>query len=579
MARRSPFSRFSMRIMGEKSGHLDLARGRIVLITLFFMLAYLIIGARLVDATLIEGYLNQQPNAPETTEKKQAQVTDDKFKQKNFRADIVDRNGVLLATSLKTASLHADPKHILDPVATARGLNQIFPDLTYGDLLKKLQSSRRFVWIKRNMTPQEQSKVLELGEPGLVFDYDYHRLYPTGPLAGHMVGYTDIDGKGLAGVERSFNNLLETSAEPLRLTLDVRLQHILRREVKKAISDFTGIAGAGVIMDVRNGDILAATSLPDFDPNAPGTNPKDPSMFNRVTLGVYELGSTFKIFTTAALIEQKRPSFARKFDATKPITEGGHTIHDYHPENKPLTLPEVFMVSSNIGTARMAQEVGTAGLKSMFNDLGLLKKPQLEIEEVGSPIVPSPWREINTLTASYGHGIAVSPLQMVSAVSSVVNGGLRVAPRLVMQDSEENKSADSVRVISKETSLKMRQLLRLVVSNGTARKADVDGYFIGGKTGTAEKSVNGRYVGDKRMAVFVGVFPIDNPRYAVMVLVDEPHPNKSSYGYATAGWVAAPAVGRIVSAMGSLIGMSPQYDVTDIAEPLKQFVVDVKGEH
>ncbi len=572
MARRSPFQRLSMRIMGEKSGYLDLARGRIVLVTVLFMIGYIVIAARLVDATLIEGYLRDRSEATEEQVPKKAESN----KNKGFRADITDRNGVLLATSLKTASLYADAKFILDPKAAATGLTKIFPELTYGDVLKKLQSNKRFIWIKRNMTPQEQTAVLELGEPGLVFDYSYHRIYPEGPLAGHMVGYTDIDGRGLAGVERSFNNLLSDSDDPLRLTLDIRLQHILRREVKRAMTDFTGIGGAGVIMDVNSGEILAATSLPDFDPNAANTNPMAPDMFNRVTLGTYELGSTFKIFTTAALLDQKRTPFAHKFDATKPIKEGGHTIHDYHAENKMLTLPEVFMVSSNIGTAKMAQEIGTAGLKSMFADLGLLKKMDFEIDEVAAPIIPSPWREINTLTASYGHGIAVTPLQMVSAVSSIVNGGIKVTPKLVMDAGSNKKESEQVRVVSKETSLKMRQLMRLVVSHGTGKKANVPGYYIGGKTGTADKNINGRYIGDKRMAIFVGVFPINDPQYAVMVLVDEPHPNKGSYGYATAGWVAAPAAGRIVNAMGSLIGMSPQENMTDISEPLKQFIADVK---
>lgn len=572
MARRSPFQRLTMRIMGEKSGYLDLARGRIVLVTVLFMIGYIVIAARLVDATLIEGYLRDRTEGTEDAAPKKS----DGNKKKGFRADIIDRNGVLLATSLKTASLSADPKFILDPKATATGLAKIFPDLTYGETLKKLQSNKRFIWIKRNMTPQEQTAVLELGEPGLVFDYSYHRIYPEGPLAGHMVGYTDIDGRGLAGVERSFNNLLSDSDDPLRLTLDIRLQHILRREVKRAMTDFTGIGGAGVIMDVNSGEILAATSLPDFDPNAANTNPMAPDMFNRVTLGTYELGSTFKIFTTAALLDQKRTPFAHKFDATKPIKEGGHTIHDYHAENKMLTLPEVFMVSSNIGTAKMAQEIGTAGLKSMFADLGLLKKMDFEIDEVAAPIIPSPWREINTLTASYGHGIAVTPLQMVSAVSSIVNGGIKVTPKLVMDAGSNKKESEQVRVVSKETSLKMRQLMRLVVSHGTGKKANVPGYYIGGKTGTADKNINGRYIGDKRMAIFVGVFPINDPQYAVMVLVDEPHPNKGSYGYATAGWVAAPAAGRIVNAMGSLIGMSPQENMTDISEPLKQFIADVK---
>ena len=577
MNRKSPFSRLSFRIMGEKSDHLNLARGRLVLITALFMLCYLVVGARLIDATIIQGYLSQQPDGIAADEnKKQDEIVRDSGK---FRGDIVDRNGVLLATSLKTASLFADSKKILSPVDTAKGLVKIFPELTYGDTLKKLQSGKRFIWIKRNMTPKEQSSVLELGEPGLVFDYDYHRLYPQGNLVSHMVGYCDVDGKGLAGIERSFNSLLTDAKEPLRLSIDVRLQHILRREVKRAISDFTALAGAGIIMDANSGAILAATSLPDFDPNRVTANPTAPEMFNRVTLGVYEPGSVFKIFTTATLLDLKHPSFAKEYDAINPIKEGRFTIKDYHPERRPLTIPEIFMVSSNIGTAHMAQEIGTANLKKAFADLGLMKKPEFEIDEVGAPIIPRPWGEINTLTASYGHGIAVSPLQLVGAVGTIVNGGVRVQPTLVMKDKESEEADSNVRIISKETSLKMRQLMRLVVSNGTARKADVPGYNIGGKTGTAQKNVHGRYVADKRLAAFIGAFPMNDPKYVVLVIVDEPNPNKTSYGYATAGWVAVPAVGRVISDMGSILGIQPRHDEADISEPLKQFVHNVKGEH
>jgi cell division protein FtsI (penicillin-binding protein 3) len=577
MSRKSPFSKLSLRIMGEKSDHLNLARGRLVLITVFFMLCYLAVGARLIDASVIKGYLSQQPDAIGSEEVKKVSANHEN--KSKFRADIKDRNGVLLATSLKIASLYADSKKVLNPVETAKGLVKIFPELSYGETLKKLQSGKRFVWIKRNLTPAEQEEILNIGEPGLVFDYDFHRLYPQGNLVSHMVGYSDLDGNGLAGIERSFNKLLNDSKEPLQLSIDIRLQHILRREVKRAITDFTGIAGAGVIMDVNSGEILAATSLPDFDPNQVKYNPTAPEMFNRVTLGVYEPGSTFKIFTTAILLELKKPALSKQYDAVNPIREGRFTIKDFHPEKRPLTIPEIFMVSSNIGTAHMAQDIGTDEFKKALNDLGLMKKPVFEIEEIGAPLIPKPWTNINTLTASYGHGIAVTPLQLISAVGTVINGGMKVQPSLVMRDKGNERVKSDIRIISQETSLKMRQLMRLVVSQGTAKKADVAGYNIGGKTGTAQKNLHGRYIQDKRMALFVGAFPMNNPKYAVLVLVDEPNPNKTSYGYATAGWVAAPAVGRIISDMGSIMGIQPRHEDADISEPLMQFISDVKGEH
>jgi cell division protein FtsI (penicillin-binding protein 3) len=575
MKPRSPFSRLSMRIEGEKNSALENARGRIVLIVALFMMSYIVIAARLVDATLIQGMLH---NGEETSvlDKSREQ---DRQNQSSKRGDIVDRNGVVLATSLKTASLYADQKLMLDATYTAQELVKIFPDMAYGDTLKKLQGQKRFVWIKRNLTPDEQTKILQIGEPGLAFDYDYRRIYPQGALTAHMVGYTDVDGRGLGGVERSFHKLLSTQKdEAMRLTIDVRLQHILRRETQKAITDFNGIAGAGLIMDVRSGDVLAAVSLPDFDPHDPQGGGDDQRKFNRVTLGVYELGSTFKIFSTTAFLEKFKTLDAR-FDARTPLYRYRRVINDFHPERRVLTLPEVFMLSSNIGTALMGEKVGTESLKSLYKDLGLMSKMAFDIDEIGRPLMPYPWQEISTLTASYGHGIAVSPLQLTVAVSAIVNGGTMVKPRLVLPDEDnEPRVQKQIRVISKDTSLKMRQLLRLVVKDGTASKANVTGYDVGGKTGTAEKNINGRYVGDKRISSFIGVFPMHDPQYAVFIMVDEPKPNKSSYGYATAGWVSAPAVGHVIGSMGPLLNMKPADPSVDIAEPLQNYIYKAGGQ-
>lgn len=563
-----------MRIEGEKNSALENARGRIVLIVGVFMLFYIVIAARLVDATIIQGMLRN--GEEETTLDKSREA--DRENETAKRGDIIDRNGAILATSLKTASLYADQKMMMDPVTTAKELAKIFPDIAYGDLLKKVQGEKRFVWIKRNLTPDEQQKILQIGEPGLAFDYNYRRIYPQGALTGHMVGFTDVDGHGLAGIERSFDKILSSKKEDqIRLTLDARLQHILRRETQKAISDFSGIGGAGVIMDVQNGEVLAAVSLPDFDPHDTTFDMSDPNRFNRVTLGVYELGSVFKIFTTTAYIE-KFKTLNASFDASAPLHRYGRVISDFHPERRALTLTEVFMVSSNIGTALMGEKVGTSDLKNLYKDLGLMTKEEFEIDEMGRPLMPNPWREINTLTASYGHGIAVNPIQLVAAVSSIVNGGTLVKPHLV-KNEDDSKPQKQIRVISKETSLKMRQLLRLVVTKGTASKANIKGYEVGGKTGTAEKNINGHYDGDKRISSFVGVFPIQDPKYAVFIMVDEPKPNKESYGYATAGWVSAPAVGRVIANMGPLLDMKPDMDAPDISEPLHVYLHGKASEH
>jgi cell division protein FtsI (penicillin-binding protein 3) len=545
--------RNSIKLVGERSTALDLARGRLVLVSAMFVLAFMLLAARAVDLTVIQGALNP------VTQEFSAEEMPLPVAPVATRADIRDRNGVLLATTLKTASLFADTKLISDPQETAQGLVKIFPDLSFGDVLQKLQSGKRFVWIRRSIMPAEQYAILELGQPGLEFRYEDRRVYPQGRLLSHFVGYTSIDNDGQAGIERSFDRLL-AGGRDLTLTMDVRLQHALRREIKTAMKDFSAIGGMGVIMDVRTGEILASVSLPDFDPHNPGSAKKD-ATFNRVTLGVYEPGSVFKIFSTAALLETKGVPLSTTFDASEPIKRGRFTINDYHAEDRVLTVPEVFMYSSNIGAAMMGEAVGTENLKNFYADLGLTSKLEFEISEIGTPQVPEPWRDINTLTASYGHGIATTPLQLTAAVSSIMNGGLLVKPRLVLQEEgakmpEENPE---IRVVSPQTAHRMRQLMRLVVTDGTATKADVPGFRVGGKTGTAEKiKAGGGYDHGRLMSSFIGVFPVDDPQYAVYIALDEPKGTKASYGYATGGWTAAPAVARVIASMATILGLQPK---------------------
>lgn len=544
-----------IRIDGSKRSALDMAHGRIVLLSAAFACLYLVVGVRVMDLTILQGEL------PRLTGTVVERPLEPEQKKTAMRSDITDRNGVLLATSLETASLFADPALIKDPVRAAEALSKAIPGIVYGDALEKLQRKGRFVWLKRNLTPAEQSRILELGEPGLQFQTEYTRIYPQGELAAHMVGYGSVDGQGLAGVERSFNDLLAKGGKPLAMTIDIRLQHILRRETKKAMADFNAKGGAGIIMDVVTGEILGATSLPDFDPQNPSAATKA-QMFNNITLGVYEPGSTMKIFSTAALLDLNKPNLGMTFETTKPLKVGRHTIHDYHPEDHALNIPEIFMYSSNIGSALMGQMVGTEGLRNFYKDLGLLDPVSIEIDEKGRPLVPNPWREISTLTASFGHGISVSPLHLVAASSSIVRGGTLVKPTIILDEAlakgaKKVTNHDEIRVVSPQTAHRIRQMMRLVVTEGTAKFADVPGYNVGGKTGTAEKIVNGRYDSKKKISSFLGFFPMEAPRYAVFIMVDEPVGNKKSYGYATAGWVAAPAVGRVIGAMAPLLGIKP----------------------
>lgn len=559
--------RNAVRIEGERSSALDLARGRLVIMSAIFALVLLVYAVRAFDLTVIQGQAFSASDRDAFNEHA--------LPTKGIRrADIVDRNGVLLATTIETASLYADTKLIANPEETAKGLVKIFPALSYGDVLQKLQSGKRFVWINRGLSPEQQFEVLGLGEPGLEFEQEAQRFYPQGDLAAHLVGYSNIDSKGLAGVERSFDNLLNDGRD-IKLTIDVRLQHALRRELARAIDEFTAPGGAGVIMDVNTGEILAGVSLPDFNPHQPG-DAKNTEIFNRLTLGTYELGSVFKIFSTAAFFETHDVGMGTTFDARDPIKVGRFTIKDFHAQDRVMTIPEVFMYSSNIGSALMGQAAGTDKLRAFYTDLGLLTPLDFEINEVAAPQVPKPWREINTLTASYGHGLATTPLQLVTGVSSIVNGGYLVKPHLVINDDEQaQKIQTDLRVVTAKTASRMRELMRLVVTEGTGTKADVPGYRVGGKTGTADKSFNGRYDHKKKISSFVGVFPMDAPKYAIFIMVDEPQGTKATYGYATGGWVAAPAVARLISSMTAILGIPPVREGSpenQFGDSLKQYV-------
>lgn len=528
-------------------------RSRILIVLALFFVFYGVIIARMTHLTLANEIASLEAgDEPVTNENAQSVIN-------IRRGDILDRNGNLLATSLSTSSLYADPKMIWDADEAARKLISVFPDLTYDDMLKKLQSKRRFIWLKRNLTPKQVYAANRLGIPGVNFLEESRRVYPYGSLTAHVMGYADVDGKGLAGVERAMDNALLQSKADLVTTIDIRMQHILHRELVQSISDFKAIGGAGMIMDVHTGEILAMTSMPDFDPHYPGRI-TDAERFNRNTLGAYEMGSTFKTFTMAAMMEYARMPLTTRLDTVKPLRRSGFTIRDYHPEKYPMNVSEIFLHSSNVGTALIAERVGTHNMKKFYNDLGFFDKPIIEIKETAAPIIPSTWREINTITASYGHGIAVTPVHLASAFASMTNGGYKIAPTLIKRSPETYNNARHERVVSQETSDAMRRLLRIVVSDGTGRKADVKGYRIGGKTGTAEKTLGRGYSKNAQIASFVSVFPVDNPRFVVMMMVDEPKGNKKSYGFATAGWVAVPYVGNVIKNIAPLAGIKPERD-------------------
>lgn len=527
-------------------------RSRIMVLMCAFCLAYTAIVARMTHLTLESHQIRE---GDEATAAKPSDIAVSNVR----RADVMDREGKLLATSLKTSSLYADPKHIIDPADAARKLISVFPDMSYDDVFKKLDSKRRFIWLKRNLTPKQMYAANRLGIPGVDFLEETRRVYPYGSLTAHVMGYADVDGNGLAGLERGMDKALRDQGTALQTTIDIRLQHVLQREITKSIQDFNAIGGAGLVMDAHTGEIYAMVSLPDYNPHDPG-HISDAQRFNRITLGAYEMGSTFKTFTMAASQEFAKIPLLTKFDATHPLYRGGFYIHDSHPENRFLTIPEIFMYSSNIGTAQVAEKVGTKDMKAFYKDLGFFDRPTLEIKETASPILPNPWRDISTMTASYGHGIAVTPLQLATGFAAMVNGGTKVHPTLLKRSAETYENEPPQRIISEQTSATMRKLLRIVVTDGTGRKANVAGYSVGGKTGTAEKTLGKGYSRNAQIASFVSAFPMDNPRFVVLIMVDEPKGNKKSYGFATAGWVAVPYVGNIIKEIAPLVGIMPKRD-------------------
>tara|TARA_B100000674_G_C37974234_1_gene978520 strand:- start:824 stop:2542 length:1719 start_codon:yes stop_codon:yes gene_type:complete len=520
---------------------LETARNRIFITGAMFIIGFCWITYGLVDASVL-----RQGNEPAV-----ASGTDTR-ELKTERADIVDRNGMLLATDLPTNSLYADARVVKDPVESADLLLTVLPDLDRDTLIRHLSSRKAFVWLRRNLTPEQQYEVNSLGIPGLNFQREERRVYPHGRLLSHALGFTDIDNNGIAGAEREFDNELRINNGPLQLSLDTRVQYALEEEVETAMETYSAVGAAGLVMDVYTGEVIAMTSLPNFDPHRPGQAPAD-ARFNRSTLGVYEMGSVFKLFNTAIALETGTSTLNSVYDATEPLAIGGFRIRDYHAENRWLTLPEILVHSSNIGSARMAMAFGGENQRKYLKKLGMLDKPQIELPEVGGPLVPNPWREINTMTISFGHGLAVTPLQVVSGISTIVNGGIRRPATILKQDG----APAGERVFSQKTSEQLRRLMRLVVTEGSGKKAEVAGYFLGGKTGTSEKLVNGRYVKNARMSTFVAAFPMQDPKYVVLVTLDEPKGTKETYGFATAGWVSAPAVGKVVTRIAPLLGIEP----------------------
>ena len=532
-------------------------RARIGLTILVFALGYLVIAARLVMFAA----------APETQGGRRAILQD---ALATARPDILDRTGEILATDVRTPSLFGEPRRIVDVDEASELLTAVMPDIDAAELRERLASKRRFVWLKREITPKQREQIHRLGLPGIGFMPENKRVYPNGAEVSHVIGHVNIDNQGIAGIEKWLDSsgladlhLVGLASEhlqrPIDLAIDLRVQHALRDELIAARQKFKAIAAAGLVTNVRSGEIISMVSVPDYDPNNP-REALDPARINRLTTGVFEMGSTFKALTLAMALDSGKVTLKSAFDARFPLQYGKFTIHDYHAQNRVLTVPEIFTYSSNIGTARMALSLGVEHHKWFLRKMGQLDRLRTELPESAEPLVPRNWGELNTVTIAFGHGLSVAPLQAMMAIGALMNGGNLIPPTFLKR-SEQEAMALAKRVVKAETSDKMRYLMRLNVEKGTATRADVKGYYVGGKTGTSEKVVAGRYSKTKVLTSFTAVLPADAPRYALLIMLDEPQALPETHGFTTSGWNAVPVGGEVISRIAPLLGLEPRFDL------------------
>jgi cell division protein FtsI (penicillin-binding protein 3) len=520
----------------------ETARQRLVVTSAIFAIAFCAVALRM-------GYVSLLRDGAEPTQRVAARGGT----IQSERADIVDRNGVVLATSVPVMSAFVNPHLLLDTQDAARKIVSALPEFKYEDIKEKLDADKSFLWIKRGLSPREHFLVNRLGIPGLEFQAEERRIYPQGATGAHIVGYASIDNAGLAGVERYFDQRLQ-SGDTVQLSIDLRLQRMVEEEIAKAVKKFSAIGATAIVMDVTNGEVLAMASLPTYDANRAKTITNE-ALFNRATLGVYEQGSTFKIFNTAMALDSGKVTLSSVFDATSPIKIDRFTINDDHPQRRPLTVPEIFTYSSNIASAKMAADViGPEAQRAFFDKIGFLKALDTQLPEVATPLWPRHWVKINTMTIAFGHGISVTPLHLATGSAAMVNGGILYQPSFVKRNTASDAGR---RVIQTKTSQQMRQLLRLNVIQGTGKNAEVKGYEVGGKTGTAEKPSRGGYRQKALISSFVGMFPMNEPKFLIVVSLDEPKGIAETGGYATGGMVSAPSVKAIVENIVSLYGILP----------------------
>lgn len=542
---------------------------RLIILIIGFFLCYIAIATKLLMVAST-GYVNFRNNVN---------------KNDRHRHDIVDRNGNLLAVNLPAASLFANPRKVIDPELSVHKLLKVFPNLDKKNLLAQLTSDKNFVWIKRDITPKEQEMIYNLGMPGFEFEREQKRIYTYGKLLSHVIGYVGRDIEGLAGIEKHFdsflvgkekNDNLASMGSSLQLSIDIRVQSILDEEIDKIVKKFRAKGAAGMVVDPNNGEIIALVSNPNFDPHYPGLAKPD-EMFNMVTQGVYEMGSGMKALTLAIGIDTGVTTMQDVYDLTY-MKVGKFKVKDYHPLKGWHTVPEIFLNSSNIGVSQIMLEVGKNNLRKYLKKLKLMDKLEIELPERARPLFPpySRWSDLSLVTMSYGYGVSESPAHFLQAMIPVVNGGIMYPLTLLKRDSSSVLVGE--KILKESTSMAMRQLMRLVVTEGTGKKAEVKGYYVGGKTGTANKAVAGKYDKDKRISSFFGVIPTFNPKYILYVIVNQPQGIKETFGFAGGGWTAAPVVGAVFERMVTLYGMKKIEEQSPDIQNLVNIEFKIKNE-
>ncbi|MDN5248105.1 MAG: penicillin-binding protein 2 [Wolbachia endosymbiont of Tyrophagus putrescentiae] len=478
------------------------------------------------------------------------QETSESLEKSNIahkQPDILDRNGVVIATNVPTTSLYVNPIKIKDPKSIAEQLCYIFYDLKYEKLYKLLTSRRKFVWIKRHLTPKELLAIKNTGVPGINFYDDVKRIYPYSNLFAHVLGYTDVDGNGIAGMEAYISRKQER--EPVKLSLDLRVQGVVHDELTKVIDKYNALGGVGIVLNVKNSEVISMVSLPDFNPNMM-SKATGMQKFNRSTLGVYEMGSVLKFFTMAAAIDAKAVTINSIYDVSQPIIIGKYKIYDFHKsEAAKITVQDIFVRSSNIGAAKIALDLGIEKQVEYFRAMKFFSPLKIEVPEKSSPIVPNKWRESTLITASYGYGIALTPMHILQAAAALVNDGIFHDATLI-----QNKKSIGEQIITSKTSSEIIKLLRKAVTHGTGRRANIKAYSVGGKTGSAEKVVNGQYNKNRNIVSFIGLPTTLDPKYIILITIDDPQGLQSHTG----GIIAAPAVRNIINRIVSILNIAPE---------------------